>query len=306
MRRISAALVGFGKFGKNYWRLLQETPPFELDSIVTRSGDPSLPGVFHSNNFDEVLKNRVIDCAIIATPPATHFELTKKALEAGKHVLVEKPMVLSAEEARELASLAKERGRICMVGYQYIYNDAIAFIKKFIEDNPLDPPLLMESEHYLSPPREDTNCFWDAAPHPLSVFQFLFNPSAIVSVTGTSKKRPGEAFEDFITATIIFDTGPKLSIATSWLGEKKVRKFSLSHAHARIVLDETLPSDNLTIISNRSPMPVPQFKSEPLKNELAHFAKCIESGSIPRTSAEFGCVITEWLEKISNSIQNAH
>jgi predicted dehydrogenase len=303
---LRCALFGVGNFGKNYLRLLQSLEGFALLSVVTTREHPELKSLISSPirytlNPSEVFASPDIDAVIIATPAHTHFALAHAALRAGKHVLVEKPMVMSTKEARLLARTASRSGKICMVGYQYIYNDAIRFLKTELDAGRLGTITHVMSEHLVSPPRTDINCFWDAAPHPLSVFNYLFNPGKIRSVSGKKFRIQNGSHEDFVSATVAFDHGPLLTITTSWLGPEKVRKFVCLGDTTKIILDTGVVPNTLTIASP-TPIAIPSFTTEPLKNELEHFRACIENRLSPLTDVAFGATVTAHLETISKSL----
>lgn len=271
------ALFGLGHFGKNYQRLL----------------NPAIIVTAHSGSAEEVWKNPHIEAVVIATPPTTHFELAKKALEAGKHVLVEKPMVLNMQEAEGLKDALRQaqgkfqRNLVFMVGLQYLYNDYINYLKKEIERGSLGKILAVKSEHRLSPPRPDVDIFWDAAPHPLAVFQYFFAPEKLISAEG--KIKHGSA-----TVKIKFDKGPVLEIIASCFGDKKIRQLTIVGEKTTAVLDETLAKNKLNIASIAA--------GEPLKNEINHFIDCIQTGAQPLTNIDFGLKITEHLEAISRRL----
>lgn len=294
MEILNFALIGKGKFGKNYERLLQEIPGASLQAIVTAS----------SGNLESVLQNPEINCVVVATPPKTHFSLAKAALKSGKHVLLEKPMALNLQEAEELKKVVKNSGRIFMVSFQYLFNDYIRYIKKEAENGAFGEVKNISFEHFQSPPREDVNAFWDVAPHPLSIFQYLFNPKKIIKISGEQKKLGGFEIEDYAKATVQFDCGPLLSITASWPGEKKVRALTIRGEKITAIIDETKTAEKLILISNSDgKIAVPKINAgEPLKNELGHFIHCVKTGQKPLTDILLGCQITEWLELISDNL----
>src|SRR3989344_6573465 len=118
MADLKFAVVGVGRFGKHYVRLLQDFPDVALVAAVSRS----------TGNAEQVLTDPNVDCVIIATPASTHFEYIKKALSGGKHVLVEKPMVLSVSEAEKVGELVKTSSKVFMVAHQYLYNNHLLYL----------------------------------------------------------------------------------------------------------------------------------------------------------------------------------
>lgn len=284
---INFALFGLGKFGKNYQRLLPEIKGVNLKATVTA----------HSDNAEEVLKNPAIDAVVIATPPSTHFDLAKAALEADKHVLLEKPMVLGIIDAEKLRKIVKKSGKVFMVGYQYLYNDYINYLKKEIGSGNFGKIIEIKSEHLVSPPREDVDIFWDAAPHPLAIYQHFFSPEKLISAEGKIE-------HDTAHVKVRFENAPPLEIVASCSGDTKTRKLTIVGEKATAILDETLEKNKLAIIKNgQTANPQIEFK-EPLRSEVNHFIQCIKTGETPLTNVDFGCQITEWLSIISKNAPN--
>ena len=302
MKKLNVALFGLGRFGKNYARLLSEMKRnVKFRAIVTateKSRDSfTLPSsVIQTTNSSIVFNDKTIDAVVLVTPPSTHFELAKKSLESGKHVLVEKPMVLSLREAENLSGVVRDSKKVFMIGYQYVYNDHIRKVKKILEDNTKDKPKYMIMEHFLSPEPKDTDIFWEAGPHPLSIFQHIFNPTKILYVNGITRK-------DFVSAMIKFDRGPLLQIIASWRGEKKVRMLRIARENSLVSLDETSEKNKLIIADTGGKVIFPFVKTpEPLRNEVEHFIKCVGGNKTPLTNFDFGFKVTRWLHEISNEM----
>ena len=251
-------LIGHGRFGKHYERLLGEIDGVELIEIATRHTPRST---------DDLLRDSNIDAVIIATPASTHAELICKALRAGKHVLVEKPMCMSVAETESIKPLLGDR--IFMVGYQYLYNDSIrslptigttAYLGEHLSDGPI---------------RDDIGVFMDAGVHDLSIIEYLFHPGEIISAVG--KNSP-----DLAVITITFANGLLAHLVTSRAFPGKVRRITLLGSQGGIIYDD---------------LALPQ-KREPLRNELEHFIERIKTGQQPLTDFAFGMRITKLCEKI--------
>lgn len=280
MKTLNFALIGRGKFGKNYERLLQEIPGISLKAIVTAS----------SGNLKSVLQNPKIDCVVIATPPKTHFAIAKAAIEAGKNVLLEKPMVLNIKEAKKLKGAVNKSRKTFMVGFQYLYNDYLNYLKNNLAS--LGKIIAVRSEHLISPKRKGADIFWDVAPHPLSIFQYLFNPKKLVSVKG-------EISPNSASVKVKFKNSPRLEMIMSNFGNKKIRKLTVVGEKAAAIIDETLEKNKLVIFRNgRKLVPKINFQ-EPLKNEVGHFINCIQNQKTPLTDVNLGYLNTQWLEEIS-------
>jgi predicted dehydrogenase len=258
------------------------------------------------------------DCAIIATPPATHFALASEALARGMHVLVEKPMVTSVREAEALAALATQSRTIVMVGYQYLYNDHVRSLKRWLETRGSDSGRVffhMLAEHSVSPERPDVSVLWDAGPHTLAIHAFLFGSERVEAACGaqSSATLPGHAATTI--ASVRFDRGPMLTLSLSWRGARKQRRVTFVGEGAEAVFEESNPAGALLVddgtglgprpIEPSSDVAVQQSLAEsrePLRNELDHFFSCIRTGNRPLTDVAFGCEITHWLAEIERRI----
>ncbi len=190
MNTIRCGLIGLGRFGANHLRVLREMNGVALTAVADRdrasfeTSKHLLGGVRTTTDADGIFSDPGIDAVLIVTPPSTHYGLIASGLASGKHVFVEKPMVVRFSDAEKLKFLVDERGKILMVGYQYLFNENIRFIKHEIDRGAFGRIVSLTSEHAVSSPRADVDSFTDAAPHPLSIYQFLFDPAALVSAEG--------------------------------------------------------------------------------------------------------------------------
>ncbi len=276
---ITLALVGLGRWGRNIVSTLETIPNVNLKYLCT-------------HNWLELFEKTDLDAVIIATPPSTHFSIANTFLERGLPVFVEKPMVLSIVEAEKLRATVKQSGQIFMVGYQYLYNDYINYLKKEIETGFFEKILGIKSEHFVSPSRPDVNILWDAGPHPLSIFQYFFAPQKLISATGRFE-------HDSVSVKVSFANAPELQIIASSFGEIRTRKLTIIGEKAIAVLDETLEKDKLTIIKNGQTIKPKINLRPPIRNELEHFIDCLQTGATPFTDVDFGYQITKWLEEIT-------
>jgi predicted dehydrogenase len=295
---LRCGLIGLGKFGKNYLHLLQEIDGVTLRAVANRESEAFetyknlLQGIKTTLNADDIFSDPEIDAVFIVTPPKTHYALIEKGLMSGKHVFVEKPMVLNISEAQKLKKIVGGSGKIFMVGYQYIFNENIRFLKTEIGKGTFGKIISVTHKHAVSPPRLDVDIFMDDAPHPLSVFQYLFNPLKLSSVEGKIEN-------DNASLNIRFENAPLLKFDASWFGQIKIREMTIVGEKATAILDETLDKNKLAILKNGKTSYPEIIIKEPLRSEIEHFVQCIQTGSKPLTDIDFGSQITEWLETIS-------
>ena len=185
----------------------------------------------HRSDVSSVISNPEIDAVVIATPPMSHFALVRQALAAGKHVLVEKPMTASLDEALELQTLVKNSGRVFMVGHQYLYNDHMRALKHEIEKGTLGTVHYFFSEHlYYRRERADVGSFWDGATHEFAIADYLFGLGEIKTANGYTINVTGEGDRDDVaTANVEFDNGLLLNMVTSRLYPQNVRRMGRAY-----------------------------------------------------------------------------
>ncbi|MBI2140914.1 Gfo/Idh/MocA family oxidoreductase [Candidatus Woesearchaeota archaeon] len=314
MKPLRFGLIGVGYFGRNYVKLLQSIPDAVLSAVATRTNE-SLAGIkdaipksaVATTNASLVLRNRDVDCVVIATPPSTHLAFVAEALEHGKHVLVEKPMATSLAEAKQLRAIVRKGSSTFMVGHQYVYNDYVRFLKKLIGDGGLGKARYVVGEHMCFPVRKDIGSFWDAAPHQLSLIQFLLSPGKIVEAGGKSiavsgaKSDAKSGFDDFTAATVRFESGLSATLITTWFGAKKTRLMTVVGDKAVAVFDDVEEKEKLRLFPSQHLPPV--TAKEPLRNEVEHFISCIRNGNKPLTGIDSGYEIIEWLDRIARSVK---
>ncbi|TSC85020.1 MAG: oxidoreductase domain-containing protein [Parcubacteria group bacterium Gr01-1014_13] len=308
MKILQFGIIGLGHFGKHYVRLLPEIPGVKLVKTSNTSAET-----------DEIINNKEIDCVVIATPPSTHCEIILKSLRAGKHVLVEKPMVLSVAEAKKVEKeLKKNKSLVFMVGFQYIYNDSIRYIKNRISELGT-VKYLMGENLYCGLLRADVGSFMDAGIHDLAVVEYLFSPGKIVKISGASRSFNSSAKDDFTGVTVKFQSGLTAHLITSWYWPEKVRKVTLVGDKGMVLFNDreevklkwiknsypvrdgnksTLP---LSGVIDQPVVPIVTAR-EPLRNELEHFIECINTNSRPLTGIEFGSKVTKMMEEISKRL----
>src|SRR3989344_3453905 len=241
-------IIGLGYFGKNYARLLQEIPGVNLVAVADKSGiileknEINLrDDIKKSLNPDEIINNKAINCVVIVTPPSTHCDLIVRALRAGKHVFVEKPMVVSGAEAKAVEKeLKKNPNLIFMVGFQYIFNDYIRYLKKALDEKMLGKVSYVVAENfYFGPLRKDVGCFADAGVHELSILEYLFNPGDIKKSSRTSFSVRNNKTDDFTAVAIVFNNGIKAHITASWFMPEKSRKMTIVGEKGVVIFNDS-------------------------------------------------------------------
>lgn len=328
---INIAQIGLGYWGPNIMRALIGNKRCSLKTVVELSRErrefaKSVSDLFHvTDNIEQVLEDGNIDAVVIATPVVTHFPLVLKFLNAGKHVLVEKPMATSVKEVDELSVVAKNKSKVSMVGHTFLYNDAVKFLKKLIESPEFGCVRYIYSQRLnLGRIRTDVDALWNLAPHDISIFQYLLNDPVPVSVSrhGMDFIQPG--IEDVSFITIKYPGKILAHSHVSWLDPNKTRKVTVVGSKKMVVYDDV--AEDKIIVYDKGIDPVAQLGhnmdfdassfrefyhrsgdifipkisyTEPLKNEINHFFDCIEGKSSCLTGTEHAREVIRILEAAS-------
>lgn len=307
--KIRVAQLGVGYWGPNLLRNLAKSPRCEVTCVVDLSAErrgyvtKTHPGVPVLDDPRAALERNDIDAVVIATPAATHFDLARTALLAGKHVLVEKPMATSVPEVEELGGLAAQRKLTAMVGHTFIYENTVRFIKQAIEEGVLGQVRYMYSQRLnLGRIRSDVDALWNFAPHDVSIMQYLLGDPNPISVVRNGMAYIQKGVEDVTFLNITYPNKVIANVHVSWLDPHRTRKLVIVGSDAMAVYDDTQKdklqihdkgidrfhvlgeemaydgSTRQTHFENRSgKVHVPEIPSaEPLAQEIDHFFDCIE------------------------------
>jgi len=325
---IRTAVIGYGYWGPNIVRNLLERPEFELAAVCDREDGRREafarrnPGFRVECDIDAVLADPEIDAVSIATPPRTHYALVKQALEAGKHVLVEKPLATTEDDARELIELAEERGLTLMPGHTFLYSPPVNKVKELIASGVVGELYFVTSSRMNLGIYQSDGVVCDLAPHDLSILLYwLDEPVVQVTASGRSIFNRGVPETAFLTLT--FAGGTTANIQISWLAPRKVRQMVVVGSKRMIQYEDTSADEAVRIYDRGLELKQPEnfgeyrmtYRSgdmvapriepeEPLSLELADFANSIRTGEEPRSHARLGLEIVRVLEAAEQSLQN--
>jgi len=325
---VNVALIGAGAWGRNLLRNFAHLP--NADLMFCCDNDPArcertLRGfrdVRPCADPEVVLADPEIDAVAIATPARTHYELSKRALQAGKDVFVEKPMSLSVEHARELVDIAAGGDRILMVGHLLEYHPGVRKMKELIDSGELGDLYYVYSERVnLGRIRNDENALWSFAPHDVSVILHLLEeePEEVAAI-GAAYLQPG--IEDVAFLWMRFARNRLAQVHVSWLDPHKIRRTTLVGDRTMVVFDDMQPSEKIRIY-NKGVEPngncvgyadsftlrfgevtVPALDMvEPLTIECSHFIDCVENRSTPRSDGLDGLRVVRVLEAAERSLR---
>jgi len=307
---IRVAVIGLGRWGSNYLRTIQLIDGMEIRWVSaatqkTVSKASASLDAFIQGTTDplEAINAADIDAVIIATPGSTHFDLAKKSLEAGKHILVEKPVAFKADEVQELINLAAKGDLLFMAAHIHLYNSAIIRLKRDIDDGVFGKIRYIQSiGSGPGPVRTDMGALWDYLPHDVSIMLYLLNdePHTVSAVSGSYL---GNGVGDVVSAQLNFPGGVVATAFGSWLHPVKQRRLILVGEKGQAIFDD-YAEDKLTYFDQfgGNGRAVPIDDTPPLKEQLRHFRRCILEGRTPRTDGEEALAVTKVLERVNRSI----
>jgi predicted dehydrogenase len=329
-QKIKVGIVGLGYWGpklaRNFNNLESSTLAMAADLRDDRLVDlkKSFPEIAVTNSYDEMLKSD-IDAVVIATPVYTHFPLAKKALLAGKHVMVEKPITRDSLQAKELVDYAAERGLTLMVGHTFEYNPAVVAVRDIISSGELGQIYYMNASRVnLGLLQPDINVMWDLAPHDLSLMGFILGAKPVkVSAVGRVYVNTSRDLPEVVYMNITYDNNVLANLRVSWLDPVKQRRLTVVGSKKMLVYDD-IEDNKVTIFDKGVEVPPysiteEEFRAsyrqgpetnypiqwvEPLKAECSHFIDCIRSGEKPRSSGEDGLMVVKILEMAQISLEN--
>lgn len=326
---IHVALIGYGYWGPNLIRNFLETEDArmavccDLDERRLASVAAKYPRVALTTNYEEVLKDPAIDAVAIATPVATHYAFARKALEHGKHVLVEKPMTASVAEAESLIDLAAKRNLTLMVDHTFIYTGAVKKMKEIITRGELGELYYFDSVRInLGLFQKDVNVLWDLAPHDIAILDHLVDEKP-VSVCANGACHIGTGIENVAYLTVYFDSGLIAHFHNNWLAPVKIRTLLVGGSKKMILYDDMEASEKVKVydrgvdaksqegvhqalLSYRlGDMWAPKLETtEALRLVTAEFIASIKAGCRPLTDGVSGGNVVKILEAAEMSIKH--
>jgi len=304
MKKQKIAVIGCGVWGRNIVRNFYN---LNVLDTVCDIDDENLAkiteGVNVTKDFREVLGNPEITAVAVVTPSHTHYNLVRAALEAGKHVYVEKPVSTVASEAKELTELARDRGLVLMVGHLLLYHPAVNRLKMLVEEGALGEIVYAQSDRLnVNFHKNDRSVMWDLAPHDVSMISYVTGkaPIRVISAVGCSSER--SEILDITHIGIEFEDGVIGQISDSWITPKKHVTLLVRGTKATAILDDTLAENKLTVFDNFAAgtpenIHLDYLEIEPLKLECQHFISCCETGKKARSDGDNGFMVTRILEE---------
>lgn len=313
------AVIGAGYWGVNHVRNFHALGA--LGMVCDTSG-PSLkriaehfPDVRVENDFRSALSDESVRGVVIATPAETHYRMARQAIEAGKDVLVEKPLTLDVAEGEHLVKLATERGAILMVGHLLEYHPAVLRLRELIESGEIGELQYIYSNRLnLGKVRREENILWSFAPHDIAIILRLVGAwPERVAATGGAYLQPSIA--DVTVTNIEFPTGVRAHIFVSWLHPYKEQRLVVVGSKRMAVFDDVLKNDKLLVYDqgvefvNGEPIARKNAgitealdAAEPLRRQCEEFVECISTRRRPLTDGESGLRVLRVLDAAERSL----
>lgn len=326
---VTLGVVGLGYWGPNLLRVLVDAPDTkvrwacDLDSSRLERFGRRYPSVRLTQRIDDVLEDPAVDAVLIATPVLTHFELARRALDAGKHVFVEKPLASSAREADDLVELAQRSGLTLMCGQTFLYSPPVLAVREMLQRGDLgDVFFISASRVNLGPYRSDVSVLWDLGPHDFSMVLYWLGEMP-VSVRAIGRDVIMRDVSDVAFVTMTFPSGVLANIELSWLAPSKLRRTVVVGSRKMVVYDDT-SAEAIRVFDHgpvyQDPETFGQYHLsyrtgeitsprldvvEPLVRELEHFVATIRGEASAVEHTELACNVVRLIEAADASLGTA-
>lgn len=331
-KKVNIGIIGCGHWGPNFVRnfsnIERSYVKYACDLNQQRIAHIKqlYPDIIITQDYRQILRDRDVNAVVIATPMITHFALAKEFISNHKHVLVEKPIATSINEAKELIAVAKDRKRVLMVGHTFKFNPAINKLRSIIQQKELGNIHYVYSRRTnLGPLRKDANAIFDLAPHDISILNYILNERPL-SVNAFGEKYLPHDLEDVAFIMFRFPKKVIAHVQVSWLDPKKTREIIVVGSKKMLIFDD-LNTDTPIVIYDKGAMKkkfkqdydsfeefqmitrdgkatIPRIKKgEPLKIECAHFIDCITKNKTLLSDGEDGLEVLKILLGIQSSLR---
>lgn len=329
MKTQRIGVIGSGYWGPNLIRNFVEIPNADMVAVADIDENrlelikARYPQTKLTTNYHDLF-DMGLDAVTVATPPATHFSITKDCLENGLHVLVEKPLTLNSQDAEKLIQIAKENDRIIMVGHTFEYNSAVHALKDIITSGEIGDVYYIDAARLsLGLFQKDSNVLWDLAPHDISILLFLLEQEPI-SVSALGMRCAINDVYDNVYMNIAFPNNVFAHVHVSWLDPCKVRRVTVVGSQKMVVYNDITANERIKVYDKGVDVPsfangfgeyhfnyrhgdvlIPNVRfEEPLKKECLHFLESITENKPPRSNGEVGLRVIKVIEAAERSLLN--
>ncbi len=325
---MNVAVIGLGYWGPNLVRNLLASSEITSVTVCDPNTDrlaacaARFPGVLTEPDSQRVFGDPAIDAVVIATPVYTHYDLARKALENGKHVLMEKPFTRTSQQAQDLITIAAALNLTLMVDHTFLFTGAVAKMKQIIDSGAIGDVLYFDSVRAnLGLFQPDVNVMWDLAPHDISILNYLVGARPI-AVSATGMKHYYD-HEDIAYMSVFYDEHIMAHFHVNWLSPVKIRTICVGGSDKMIYYDDMQTSEkvrvydkgvdvnskegeyNIRVQYRAGEMYAPQISNtEALAEVVKHFVHCIKTGATPICDGTAGRDVTAILEAAERSMKN--
>lgn len=330
---VRIAQIGVGYWGPNLLRNLVANPRVTVVRVADLSAERRAyvqalyPAITVGSDINELMNDPTIQAVIIATPVNTHFELALWALNAGKHVLVEKPLATSSDEVERLAAAALPHKLTVMVGHTFLFNEAVRYVKRLIDSGELGTIRYIYSQRLnLGRIRSDVDALWNLAPHDISIIQYWLGEATPLAVTRRGVDYIQDGIDDVVFLNMEYPQKIMANIHVSWLDPSRVRSMVVVGSKKMVVYDDAAENkvaifdkgiERRAVLGQNMDFDNPNFRGfdyrsgdvllpkiqfrEPISVEIDHFIDCVEQGIPCLTGVEHAKKVVGILEMASQA-----
>src|SRR4029077_14155401 len=327
--QLGIAIIGCGYWGMNYVRIFNELLDSQVRAVCDQKTERlrevvrRFPHVYFTSEVDEITSHPGVDAVIVCTEATTHYDITRRLLLAGKHVLVEKPLTTRSTDAEELIELAESRSATLMVGHTFVFNAGIRKVKEYVRDGNGRVYYLYARRTNLGPIRRDVDALWDLAPHDIAIFNHLLDETP-VWVSAVGGRVLGNCRHDVGFISLGYPDNVLAHVHVSWADPDKAREVVVVKSDRRIVFDDLNGVEQVRVCEKgvspveQEPLNYGEFRFEiregdiispriepvePLKHQCRHFLDCVRTGKRPISSGVEGRDVVRVLEAVNRSIE---
>ena len=328
-RPMGIAVIGCGYWGMNYVRIFNELTESRVVAVCEQSPERlkeiarRFPNVYLTTQIEDVISQPDVQAVIVCTEATSHFNVTRRLLLAGKHVLVEKPLTTTSSHAQELIELADSQSATLMVGHTFIFNAGVRKVKEYVQQDSGRVYYLYARRTNLGPIRRDVNALWDLAPHDIAIFNYLLNstPGWVSAIGG---KVLGNCRDDVGFISLGYPNNVLAHVHVSWADPDKAREVVVVKSDRRIVFNDLNGVEQVRVFEKgvspveEEPLNYGEFRfqirdgdivsprvepAEPLKYQCRHFLECVRTGKSPLSNGTDGRDVVRVLEAMNRSIE---
>jgi len=326
---LGIAVIGCGYWGMNYVRIFNELVESRVVAVCDQSAERlnevsrRFPGAYVTTQVDDAASQRGVDAVVVCTEATTHFNVTRRLLLAGRHVLVEKPLTTTTAEADKLIDLAESNSAILMVGHTFVFNAGVRKVKEYVQNDGGRVYYLYARRTNLGPIRRDVNALWDLAPHDIAIFNYLLDgtPQWVSAVGGKVLRN---CRDDVGFISLGYPNNVLAHVHVSWADPDKAREVVVVKSDKRIVFNDLNGIEQVRVFEKgvspveQEPLNYGEFRFEiregdiispriepvePLKHQCRHFLDCVRTGKRPISSGVEGRDVVRVLEAVNRSIE---